>query len=818
MNSQKQLLENLFLRFGTRQIPYCILHSYDELPERIVSDVDICIDIDDDARIDNHVYKICYKNSLLVIQKIYYGVPNLVAYDISDSEMSMKVAQMDFFNDKYGISWLSINKKDLLNGRLKYRSFYIPNEKNEFIYLFIKRIYKGQLLAEHKQKLIKLYQANEREINTSIEKYFGLDGVRLLARLLHSGNEEYKSILLKLRTTFNLRQIVARPWKLILRGFFKSLRIRRRVGNPTGHLVVILSPDGGGKSSVAKAVLEKLLVGFRKTEYLHWRPGFLPQIRTLLGKAKLDNEFVAANPHNLKSRDRISSFLRWVYYLFDYIIGYYLKIFPMKIRTTAVVMDRYYYDIVVDPVRYGFNLPQWLIKSILPIIPKPDITIYLDNESEELYKRKQELPIAELKRQVEAWREFIPHLPNARIIATDKPLDAVVHDVTRTVLGRRAEMTRKMLRVDPDESCYVWQTDTTEYLALPSARNCRWIMPGSREAFRHSWDLYRPYSIKGKLYKTVYKFMGSRSPFISRKSISSDSLNSDKSSLLKNKLREIFAREDVVMAISTGTPSPFRKITGLAMSLDGESLACVKIGDTPLAIERLKNEAKMLKAMGKRSWVISNGYGLKFPELLYEGDIEDAQVIIQSPAPFEGKTGRSYFSEDYANILNTLLDGTAANKKFSESEFYRGLKEGVNNYSLSYKDQLEEGLKYVEDSVGDKEIAFALCHGDFAPWNMIWNSRQVFIYDWESANCEAPAGIDLVHFLFQTAFLLKRQKGEKLLKHILYNASLPSLTLPVSEIVVLLYFLHMALTEDEPQQLSSAAVERRKLLKILIHN
>lgn len=276
-----------------------------------------------------------------------------------------------------------------------------------------------------------------------------------------------------------------------------------------GMMICILSTDGGGKSSVSKAILEKLLGCFRKTDKLHWRPGVLPQIRTLLGKSRLENEFVIANPHSLKRRSRITSFLRWMYYLFDYIIGYYFKILPMKIKTTAVIMDRYYYDIIVDPIRYGFNLPKWLLKLPLRFIPKPDLTIYLDNTPEELYKRKQELPIEELERQVRDWREFIPSLPNARIVTTNKPLEDVVYEVTRLVLERRAEMTRNMLKIEPEESQYLWKSDFTDYIDLPSKKNCRWIIPTNPKLAKRAWDLYQPYSLRGKIFKGLIKFLSS---------------------------------------------------------------------------------------------------------------------------------------------------------------------------------------------------------------------------------------------------------------------------------------------------------------------
>jgi thymidylate kinase len=306
-----------------------------------------------------------------------------------------------------------------------------------------------------------------------------------------------------------------------------------------GLICALIGSDGSGKGTVVNSILSDRKDFIDNKTSLHWRPGVLPPLRKLINPRHNRREDII-NPQSEKHKNqsKILSFARWAYYLLDYILGYFFKIFNLKRRGNFILFDRYYYDYFVDPVRYGFNLPLWIFKSVMFLIPKPDLTIYLDNEPEELYKRKKELPVSELKRQVEAWREFIPSLPNARIVTTDKPLEDVVNEVTRIVLERRAEMTRKILKIEPEASQYLWKSDITEYVALPSKKNCRWIIPTNSKLAKKAWDLYQPYSLKGKFYRNYQKYLGRISPFNTRKTISSDSLNSDKSQILKtNSLR-----------------------------------------------------------------------------------------------------------------------------------------------------------------------------------------------------------------------------------------------------------------------------------------
>lgn len=826
-NYSGQLVCTLFQNMANKGFLYCVLHSYETLPEYASSDIDIAIDSEQKENLDSLISGIVSETGFSIIQKLHYDIPTCFYYVLANNNAKrILVVQLDFLMDSIGINKYCMTSSELLEEREKHKSFYVPSHGMQAVYLLIKKTIKDKFLEKHFMKLEELYLEKPLEVANIIDKYLGPQiREEVIEAIDNNSGQRLAGLIPDINSTLKKKYGSKRLLKLL----WEIKRISFRVLNPTGLFMVVLSPDGGGKSSISKEALERLLGCFRKTQYLHWRPGMLPQIRTLLGRSKLDNEFVAANPHSPKRRSGITSFLRWMYYTIDYVVGYYLKILPMKIRTTAVIMDRYYYDIIVDPVRYGFNLPKWLLKLPLRFIPQPDLTIYLDNEPEELFKRKQELPVSELKRQVEDWRAFIPSLPNARIVSTDKLLEEVVHEVTKVVLERRAEMTRKMLKIEPEASQYLWKSESTDYIALPSKKDCRWIIPTNPKLAKQAWDLYQPYSFKGKIYKTYQKNLRRFFPHMKSKTIRIQ--DSGVSEAVKEIIVENLKRDDIVIALSTGTPSPFRKITGIVMSHNAEPLAYVKIGETPLAISRIKNEANMLKHIALSSWFIAHSLqqpsimshersaiNIRVPELLYEGEIGNAYVLIQSSTPFEGKSGEKYFNEDYGNILKALIKNTSVTKKFNESKFYIKLKRGVENYSLSYKEILKNGFDHLEKALGDKEIIFAFSHGDFAPWNMTWSKdkKEVFLYDWESANPEAPAGIDLIHLLFQTGFLLKKLRGDSLLNYIIRKPFLSVSSLP-PEFLILIYCLHMAVTEDQPQQLNPSAVERRNIVKLIAH-
>jgi aminoglycoside phosphotransferase (APT) family kinase protein len=61
---------------------------------------------------------------------------------------------------------------------------------------------------------------------------------------------------------------------------------------------------------------------------------------------------------------------------------------------------------------------------------------------------------------------------------------------------------------------------------------------------------------------------------------------------------------------------------------------------------------------------------------------------------------------------------------------------------------LQRAVDWIERRHGADEIAFGAWHGDFTPWNMARSGDTTYLWDWERA-APAPAGLDLLHFLFQ---------------------------------------------------------------------
>ena len=173
-----------------------------------------------------------------------------------------------------------------------------------------------------------------------------------------------------------------------------------------GFSIAFLGTDGSGKSTMiacVKSPIERML--HAKVHYEHLRPNILPSLARLAGKPVKVGP--TTDPHGGKVSGLIGSLARFTYYYFDYIVGYWVKIYPILVkRASMVFFDRYYYEYMIDPRRCAVKLPRGWARFWSWFIPKPDLILCLGGNPEKIYTRKPETSLKEVKRQVVALKKF----------------------------------------------------------------------------------------------------------------------------------------------------------------------------------------------------------------------------------------------------------------------------------------------------------------------------------------------------------------------------------------------------------------------------
>ena len=177
-------------------------------------------------------------------------------------------------------------------------------------------------------------------------------------------------------------------------------------------IVSFMGVDGSGKSTLIELLKKKLKNKFRKIKYIHLRPYLI----------LLDKSTVQANPHKSKKTWPILlNFFRILYWLIIYRFFFYL--FGNN-SNQLIIFDRYAHDLMIDPIRYKFNLPNRVTKFILNLFPNPTHWIVLSAPIKVLEKRKKELPTRELKKQIRSYLNFAKQRKNSIIVNTNNSVQS----------------------------------------------------------------------------------------------------------------------------------------------------------------------------------------------------------------------------------------------------------------------------------------------------------------------------------------------------------------------------------------------------------
>jgi thymidylate kinase len=150
--------------------------------------------------------------------------------------------------------------------------------------------------------------------------------------------------------------------------------------------------DGAGKTTILTLVKDSLLARGLKVVELRSRPSVLPILSAFkYGKVRAEHAASVALPRQGENTSKIGSYLRFGYYLTDYIVGQVYIYFKYTRRGYFIVYDRFYYDYIVDPKRANLVIHKSVARFFLRFIREPDLNVFLYAPAEIILERKREL-------------------------------------------------------------------------------------------------------------------------------------------------------------------------------------------------------------------------------------------------------------------------------------------------------------------------------------------------------------------------------------------------------------------------------------------
>lgn len=506
--------------------------------------------------------------------------------------------------------------------------------------------------------------------------------------------------------------------------------------------VVLVGPDGSGKSTIADALLIRLEEQFSGCWRFHWRPGLFPKLgRTpRASESQSDSQAGGSPPHSSRYTG-IISLLRFIYYWVDFIVGYWVKVFPRKMRRQLIVGERYYLDVVAHPERYGFDVPRWLLSLARAGVPSPDLVILLKAEPQVVYSRKPELSLDGIAQQLALLEGELPYWRNPLVIDTTDGISSTVDEIARRLLAARRS----------DEPVSLRNCAKGAWVPFPASGPTKvWI--SARDTVENALRLYQPSSRRGRIAKRILSILPNR---ISVDLLKYSSREKDDSGLLQfqSAIHEVFVDTQLVTSFAVGAAGRHQKFTG-QVSRAGRSIAYVKIGEGAQVKALLKRERDCLAKIVNLKWD-----GVVVPEVRHFASIGDRYFLFLSAPDLPGNLRPLLPDRDDARFLTAMVEQAQR-----EPNVTVGLRDCGYESLVARLHEADPGLAvHVSHSVESASRALhlegmvlGLSHGDYAPWNtqMLRDSR-LYVYDWEYSSPRAPILNDLFHRVMMPARLVQ---------------------------------------------------------------
>lgn len=205
-------------------------------------------------------------------------------------------------------------------------------------------------------------------------------------------------------------------------------------------LITFSGLDGAGKSTLIEFVSAALEGERRPVRVLHLNDdvGIYAFVRTirdrLRGRRPVELAPGTPDPKSQKLQraaptgwrgvaSRVRTAVIWnkpvrrLLYLADLAIFQCYRFWLETVRGRVVVMDRYFYDTLVDVTN---GRPRLWTRLLERLTPEPTVPVFLDITPEESFRRKREFSVDYLKQRADVYHNVFARVPGAvRLVNTD---------------------------------------------------------------------------------------------------------------------------------------------------------------------------------------------------------------------------------------------------------------------------------------------------------------------------------------------------------------------------------------------------------------
>lgn len=427
-----RVLLALFEAYERECVRYAVLRNSERWPEHFGKDIDLVVHPKDFRRHDAIVRRLCGRFELTPVVRasrgghwMYYLVRIEKGEEVEGVYLDLRVAlsHMQF-------EYLPVDV--VLEPQCHERGFRTPSKEAELLALLLHCVFdKGYVRPDYRARIDELLAAAGPQFRELAAAELGPGwGERLAAVVDTPGGVR------ALRRRLALAILVRRPRELgrylATRAAVVGDRVRARL-RPPGRLVILLGPDGAGKTTLSERVCARL-AGTRvkvSSVYLGAQKPLLPTRRL---SQKIRKRFRPAGTVKVvKDVNRRQRLRGLVHIMADKWLRYVVHVRPRLVRGETVVLDRYFYDL--RTFAHPLVRQPWLESIIMRCIPEPALVFSLVADPALITERKHELTVAETTRQLECYRGLRAWVRSFHEIPADGDLAQVVDGIATRIAG-----------------------------------------------------------------------------------------------------------------------------------------------------------------------------------------------------------------------------------------------------------------------------------------------------------------------------------------------------------------------------------------------
>jgi thymidylate kinase len=434
-----QLVVAVFRAWHEAGIDFLVLRNYEQLPQFTTNDIDVLVQPAQARRAEAVLLDAARASGFRLHNRANFAT---LALYLSQPQNGVQ-AHFDLFSALKWRGFDFLDCQEFFARKVDRGMFAVPHPAHEAATnLLASMLHTGQVKDKYKTSIAAGFRAEPNPAEELLTQTYGA----ALAKFLVSAGarEDWASIEAatgKLRRALVTRQMAGKPFHTVQSLAGDAARLSRRWLRPPGLSVVLCGPDGCGKSTAARALVEGLSGTFsvQKGKHFHWKlPVFSAKRRA--------ERSPASNPHGVPPRNALSSLVYFSFHWLEFVLGSHLRLRPLTFKGGLVLIDRFYYDFFVDQRRYRLQVPDFFVRLGYRCLKQPDLVLLLDAPTEVLQRRKQEVPAAETERQRQAYRQVIQNLPNGVIIDAAQPVEKVADDMRKAILDFMAARTNQRNR------------------------------------------------------------------------------------------------------------------------------------------------------------------------------------------------------------------------------------------------------------------------------------------------------------------------------------------------------------------------------------